>query len=73
MNTIAILNLICGLVSTKWVLDLDFSQTRQLIFMFGGFILGPIILLVLYVRHNNKTKKITLIYKKTPSIIELKI
>ena len=57
MNTIAILNLICGLVSAKWALDLDFSQTRQLIFMFGGFILGSIILLVLYVRHINKSKK----------------
>ena len=57
MNTMAILNLICGLASTKWALDLDFSQTRQLIFMFGGFILGPIILLVLYVQHINKSKK----------------
>ena len=49
MNTIAILNLICGLVSAKWALDLGFSQTHQLIFMFGGFILSPIILPVLYV------------------------
>ena len=57
MNTIAILNLICGLVSAKWALDLDFSQTHQLIFMFGGFTLGPIILLVLYVQHINKSKK----------------
>ena len=57
MNTIAILNLICGLVSAKGVLDLDFSQTHQLIFMFGGFILSPIILLVLYVQHINKSKK----------------
>ena len=57
MNTIAILNLICGLVSAKWALDLGFSQARQLIFMFGGFILGPIILLVLYVQHINKSKK----------------
>ena len=57
MNTIAILNLIYGLVSAKWTLDLDFSQTRQLIFMFDGFILGHIILLVLYVRHINKSKK----------------
>ena len=57
MNTIAILNPICGLVSTKRVLDLDFSQTHQLIFMFGGFILGPIILLVLYVRLFYKSKK----------------
>ena len=57
MNTIAILNLICGLVSAKGVLDLDFSQTRQLIFMFGGFILGTIIRLVLYIRHIYKSKK----------------
>ena len=57
MNTIVVLNLICGLVSAKWALDLDFSQTRQLIFMFGGFILGPIILPVLYVRLFYKSKK----------------
>ena len=57
MNTIAILNLVCGLVSAKGALGLGLSQTRQLIFMFGGFILGPIILLVLYVQHINKSKK----------------
>lgn len=54
---IVVSNLSCAVICAKWALDLGFSQIRQMIFLFGGFILGPVMLLVLYVFLVNKAKK----------------
>ncbi len=42
--------LTCAIISARWAMDLGYNQTRQLIFGFGGLLLGPLMLLVLYVR-----------------------
>lgn len=42
--------LTCGIISAKWALELGFNQFRQLLWGIGGVILGPIMLLILYVR-----------------------
>ncbi len=47
----------CALVCAKWALDLGFSQLRQILFLIGGFLLGPFMLLILYVYLINKAKK----------------
>ena len=44
------LALTCAIISAKWAMELGFSQARQLIWGLGGLILGPLILLVLYIR-----------------------
>lgn len=56
-ETIAVSNAACGVISAKWALELGFSQVRQIIFLIGGLILGPLMLLVLYVFLINKAKK----------------
>lgn len=56
INTVAAINVVCALVSAKWAKDLGFNQVRQLIFLVGGLILGPIMLLILYVRLLYKSK-----------------
>jgi hypothetical protein len=53
----AISNLSCAVICAKWALDLGFSQIRQMIFLIGGFILGPVMLLILYVFLVNKAKE----------------
>lgn len=56
-NAIVISNLTCAIVCAKWALDLEFSQVRQILFLVGGLLLGPIMLLILYVFLINKAKK----------------
>ena len=50
-------NLSCAVICAKWALDLGFSQIRQAVFLIGGLLFGPIMLLVLYVFLVNKAKK----------------
>jgi hypothetical protein len=40
----------CGIISARWAMDLGYSQSRQILFGIGGLILGPLMLLILYVR-----------------------
>ncbi len=40
----------CGVVSAKWALELGHSQLRQALWGVAGLLLGPLALLVLYVR-----------------------
>ena len=40
----------CGVISARCAMDLDYSQSRQIICGIGGLFLGPLMLLVLYVR-----------------------
>ncbi|RJP27217.1 MAG: hypothetical protein C4527_13670 [Candidatus Omnitrophota bacterium] len=55
-EAIVVSNLSCAIVSAKWALDLGFSQVRQIIILIGGLILGPLMLLVLYVYLIQKAK-----------------
>lgn len=48
-QTIVLTNVVCGIISAKWALELGFSQFRQLILLVGGLLLGPLMLLILYV------------------------
>jgi hypothetical protein len=58
MNEIvAVSNLSCAVISAKWALDPGFSQIRQMLFLVGGVLLGPIMLLVLYIFFVNKAKR----------------
>lgn len=40
----------CAVISAKWAMDLGYGQSRQMVFGIGGLILGPLMLLILYVR-----------------------
>jgi hypothetical protein len=48
-ESIVVSNLACAVICAKWALDLGFSQFRQILFLIGGLLLGPIMLLILYV------------------------
>jgi hypothetical protein len=49
-------NVSCAINCAKWALDLNYSQPRQILFGIGGLILGPIMLLILYVFLINKAQ-----------------
>jgi len=48
-DAIVVSNLTCAIVCAKWALELGFSQLRQIIVLIGGLLLGPLMLLILYV------------------------
>ena len=56
-ETIVVSNVSCAIICAKWALDLGYSQLRQILFLVGGLILGPVMLLILYERLINKAKK----------------
>lgn len=56
-NTIAGVNIVCAIISAKWAMELGYSQLRQILFLVGGLILGPIMLLILYIYLLNKKLK----------------
>lgn len=58
-NTIAYgsFALLCAVISAKWALDLGYSQTRQLVCGIAGLFLGPLMLLILYVRFVYQAKR----------------
>ncbi len=43
-------SLTCGILSAKWAMELGHSQLRQVLWGVAGLLLGPLTLLVLYVR-----------------------
>ena len=49
-------NLLCALISAKWALDLGFSEGRQILYLVGGLLLGPFMLLILYIRLQYKQR-----------------
>jgi len=57
-ESILVSNVSCAIICAKWALDLEFSQFRQILFLIGGLILGPVMLLILYVFLINKAKKV---------------
>lgn len=56
-STIAGVNIVCAIICAKWAMELEYSQLRQLLFLIGGLILGPIMLLILYSCFLNKKLK----------------
>ncbi len=44
------------IIAAKWAMELGFSQFRQILCGIGGFLLGPIMLLILYIRLLHKAK-----------------
>jgi len=56
-NTIAGVNIVCAIISAKWAMELGYSQLRQILFLIGGLILGPIMLLILYIYLLNRKLK----------------
>jgi hypothetical protein len=44
------LALVSAILSAKWAMELGFSQFRQLLWGIAGLFLGPLVLLILYVR-----------------------
>jgi hypothetical protein len=46
--------LTCAILAAKWASDLGFSQSRQVLWGIVGLALGPIALLLLYVRFVRK-------------------
>jgi hypothetical protein len=44
------LALVCAVLSARWATELGFSQFGQLLWGVAGFVGGPLVLLILYVR-----------------------
>jgi hypothetical protein len=44
------LALVCAILSARWAMELGFSQLGQLLWGIAGFLGGPVVLLILYVR-----------------------
>ena len=47
---LGILAITCGVLSAKWSMELGFSQLGQVLWGVAGLFLGPLALLILYVR-----------------------
>ena len=50
IDNYAILAVVCAIIVAKWAKELGYSQLRQLIWGIAALLLGPIVLLILYVR-----------------------
>ena len=57
LEAVAVSNLTCAIVCAKWALDLGFSQLRQVLFLVGGLLFGPLVLLILYVYLINQARR----------------
>ncbi len=56
-EVIGVCNVYCAIVCAKWALDLGVSQVRQIIFLIGGLLFGPLMMLGLYIYLIGKAKK----------------
>lgn len=41
---------LCGIVSARWALELNYGKGRQLVCFLGGLLLGPLMPLIMYLR-----------------------
>jgi hypothetical protein len=57
-------NVICAFISAKWAMELGFNEGRQILFLFGGLLIGPLMLLILYIRLQYKYKEETKVQKE---------
>ena len=46
-------------------MELEFNEGRQILFLFGGLLIGPLMLLILYIRLQYKYKEETKVQKET--------
>ena len=44
------ISLVSGVICSKWAMELGFNQFRQLLWGILGLVLGPIAMLILYLR-----------------------
>jgi hypothetical protein len=56
-STLAGMNVVCAIISAKWAMELGYSQGRQILHLIGAVILGPVMLLVLYIYLLNQRQK----------------
>jgi hypothetical protein len=42
--------LLCGIVSARWALELNYGKGRQLVCFLGGVLFGPLMPLIIYLR-----------------------
>jgi hypothetical protein len=49
-STTGLMLLTCAILAAKWAAELGFRQWRQVLWGIAGLVLGPIALLLLYVR-----------------------
>jgi hypothetical protein len=49
-SNLGILAFVSAVISAKWAMDLGCSQARQIIWFVAGLLLGPLAMLILYVR-----------------------
>jgi hypothetical protein len=47
---LSLLSCTCGILSAKWAMELGCSQLRQALWGIAGLLLGPLALLILYIR-----------------------
>jgi len=57
VKTIAGINIVCAIISAKWAMEMGFSQGRQVLYLIGGLLMGPLMLLILYSYLLNKKQK----------------
>jgi hypothetical protein len=53
-STAGLVVLTCAVLAAKWASDLGFRQSRQVLWGLAGLALGPLALLLLYVRFVRK-------------------
>jgi hypothetical protein len=53
-STAGLVVLTCAILAAKWASDLGFRQSRQVLWGLAGLALGPLALLLLYVRFVRK-------------------
>ena len=56
--TFASVPLVSAIIAGKWAMELGVSQVRQIVWMLGGLLLGPLALLVLYIRLLNRQQQV---------------
>jgi hypothetical protein len=55
-STAGLVFLVCAILAAKWAADLGFRQWSQVLWFLAGLALGPIALLLLYVRFVRKAQ-----------------
>jgi hypothetical protein len=48
--TVAYVDFVCAIICAKWAMELGFSQFRQMLWGVAGFVVPPLVLLILYNR-----------------------
>jgi hypothetical protein len=56
-ESIVISNVSCAVICAKWALDLGYSPLSQILCLIGGILLGPLMLLALYVRLTRRAQR----------------